>query len=70
MLPAASVSKASQTTGKYNVTQGVYAYQDENGNQQTKTLPAYEVAKYGANGEQGHYIYDRRENKAMAIADI
>ena len=70
MLPAASVSKASQTTGKYNVTQGVYAYQDEDGTQHAKTLPAYEVARYGDNGEQGHYIYDRRENKAMAIADI
>ncbi len=70
MLPAASVSKASQTTGKYNVTQGVYEYQDEDGNQHTKNLPAYEVAKVDDNGEQGHYIYDRRENKAMALADI
>ena len=70
MLPASSVSKASQTTGKYNVTQGVYAYQDENGNEHSKSLPAYEVARYGDDGEEGHYMYDRRENKPMALADI
>lgn len=70
MLPATSVSKASQTTGKYNVTQGVYEYQDENGQNQTKSLPAYEVARCGDDGEEGHYMYDRRENKPMALADI
>ena len=70
MLPASSVSKASQTTGKYNVTQGVYSYQDENGNEHSKSLPAYEVARYGDDGEEGHYMYDRRENKPMALADI
>ncbi len=70
MLPATSVSKASQTTGKYDVTQGVYAYTDENGQTRTKTLPAYEVARYYNGEEQGNYFYDRRENKAMALADI
>ena len=61
MLPATSVSKASQTTGKYNVTQSEYAYTDDNGNPQSKTLPAYQVS---------NYIYDQRENKPMALADI
>ena len=61
MLPAASVSKASQTTGKYNVTQGTYAYTDDNGDQQSKNLPAYQVS---------NYLYDQRENKPMALADI
>jgi hypothetical protein len=61
MLPASSVSKASQTTGKYNVTQSEYAYTDNNGNPQSKTLPAYQVS---------NYIYDQRENKPMALADI
>ena len=70
MLPASSVSKASQTTGKYNVTQGVYAYTDVNGHTHSKSVPAYEVARYGADGEEGHYMYDRRENKPMALADI
>ena len=66
MLPATGVSKASQTTGKYNVTQGKYVEDDG----EEVARPAYEVARYGEEGEQGHYIYDRRENKAMALADI
>jgi hypothetical protein len=70
MMPASSVSKASQTTGKYNVTQGVYAYTDDSGHTHSKSLPAYEVARCGDNGAEGNYMYDRRENKPMALADI
>ncbi len=69
MLPAAGVSKANQTTGKYNVTQGKYV-EGEGYEAHDVARPAYEVARYGDEGEQGHYIYDRRENKAMALADI
>ncbi len=73
MQPAASISKPnSSANGNYTVQQQAYTYTDEDGAHSTGPLPAYEVARYdyAAAAEKGHYIYDRRENKAMAIADI
>ena len=62
MCPAKSVSKANDDTGRYNVQQGEYRYTDEAGVQQTTgNLPAYQVS---------NYIYDRREDCAMAPVDI
>lgn len=61
MQPAAAVSKASTTTGQYNVTKGTYTYTDDNGRGKTEQLPAYQVK---------NYIYDRREDLAMQPVDI
>ncbi len=62
MQPAASVSKASTETGKYNVTQSSYTYTDEDGTEHTTDpLPAYQTS---------NYLYDRRENQAMALVDV
>ncbi len=71
MQPASSISKPnSSANGNYTVQQQACTYTDEDGEQQsTGPLPAYEVARYDGM-EKGHYIYDRRESKAMAVADI
>lgn len=61
MQPAVSVSKASTTTGQYNVQQGSYTSIDDQGRQKTEQLPAYQV---------DNYIYDRREDSVMQPVDI
>ncbi len=65
MQPAAAVSKSSasgSSTGHYTVTESACSYVDEEGTPQTTgNLPAYQVS---------NYIYDMREQKAMALVDV
>lgn len=61
MQPAASVAKASTSTGQYRVTQGTYTYVDDNNQSHSSQLPAYEV---------DNYIYDRRDDVARQPVDV
>ena len=63
MQPASAISKVSGSeSGKYNVTETSCTYVDDDGETQTTDpLPAYQTS---------NYIYDRRDDKAMAPVDI